>query len=162
MLRILADSGYRLLFRAGYGPARLWWRLRRPHHIGALVAVWAAHDRLLVVRQSYRPAWTLPGGGVRRGETPGAAAVRELAEEVGLEVRAAHLVPAVEVTGAWDYRRERVHIFELHLANEPRLRLDGREVVEARFVDWASLAGMALTSPAEAYATVATAARLER
>lgn len=31
--------------------------------------------------------WTLPGGGIQHGETPSAAAVREVAEECGLECR---------------------------------------------------------------------------
>lgn len=71
-------------------------------------------------------------------------------------------MPTLGVAGDWDYRRERVHIFELRLAVEPRLQLDGREVVEARFVDRATLAGMALTPPAAAYATVATMGGFKR
>jgi 8-oxo-dGTP diphosphatase len=148
----LADLAYRVLYRAGYGLARQWWRLRRPRHEGALVAVWAPGDRLLLVRVSYRAGWSLPGGSVRTGEAPSAAAARELAEELGLEADADRLVPAIEVTGAWEHRRDRVHVFELRLAHEPPLRPDRREVVRARFVSRAALARLRLSPPPAAYA----------
>ena len=35
----------------------------------------------------------------------------------------------------WDYRRERVRIFEVHLPAEPEFRIDNREILGARFVD---------------------------
>src|SRR3990167_11439219 len=44
--------------------------------------------RVVLVSHWYAPwAWTLPGGGVERGETPEQAAIREAREETGFEVK---------------------------------------------------------------------------
>ena len=44
--------------------------------------------RVVLVSHWYAPwAWTLPGGGVDRGETPEQAAIREAREETGFEVK---------------------------------------------------------------------------
>lgn len=60
-------------------------RLLSPTYaVGALVIVRRPNGDVLLVRQSYRPDWFLPGGLLQRGETPLQAAARELAEEVGL------------------------------------------------------------------------------
>src|SRR5258708_3641974 len=80
-LSSLLDLAWRTVYRLGFPLARVWWRLARPRHEGALVAVYVG-PALLLVRSSYRAGWQLPGGGVRRGETPEAAARRELAEEI--------------------------------------------------------------------------------
>jgi 8-oxo-dGTP diphosphatase len=147
----LADPVFRLVYRLGYEPARLWWRLRRPRHVGALVAVWTGDERLLLVRQSYRASWTLPGGGMRRDETPRTAAARELAEEIGIVAPPDHLVPALQVSGAWDYRRETVHVLELRLPDTPLVQPDGREIIATRFTAPADLARLALSPPTASY-----------
>ena len=128
------DWPWRLAYRIGFRAARLWWRLRRPEHGTALVAVWLG-GRVLAVRQSYRAHSSLPGGGIRRGEEPRDAARRELREELGLDVRPDDLVFAREMVVDWDFRREHVRVFELRLHEEPVLRIDNREIVAARFVD---------------------------
>jgi 8-oxo-dGTP diphosphatase len=87
----LINFAWRIAFRLGFRVARLWWRLTQPSHQGAMVAVYVG-SALLLVRSSYRAEWHLPGGGIRRGETPEAAARRELAEETGLCASA--LLPA--------------------------------------------------------------------
>jgi ADP-ribose pyrophosphatase YjhB (NUDIX family) len=53
--------------------------------VGAICAI--EHEgRLLLLRQSYRARWGLPGGLLQRGEPATSAAVREVREEVGLDI----------------------------------------------------------------------------
>ena len=54
--------------------------------VGAMCLIEDGEGRVLLVRQPYRAGWGLPGGFLKRGETPEACAVREVREEVGLDV----------------------------------------------------------------------------
>ncbi|KAF4411160.1 MULTISPECIES: NUDIX hydrolase [Streptomyces] len=45
-------------------------------------------DRVLLVDPTYKPGWEFPGGVVEAGEPPARAGVREVAEEVGIELDA--------------------------------------------------------------------------
>ena len=56
----------------------------RPTLLGVSAIAENEQGRVLLVRHSYTPGWTLPGGGVDHGEPPEAAMIRELREEVGL------------------------------------------------------------------------------
>ncbi|HVW81812.1 MAG TPA: NUDIX domain-containing protein [Mycobacteriales bacterium] len=58
--------------------------------------------RLLLIQRGQPPAagtWTLPGGRVEPGESPAAAAAREVAEETGLTVEVGALLAVVPVLG---------------------------------------------------------------
>ena len=146
----LVDLGFRIAYRIGFAAALLLWRVRRPRHHGALVAI-RVGGQILVVRQSYRRAMSLPGGGVGRREAPAMAARRELAEELGLRVPADDLRHVHTQTGMWDGRVDTVDFFELALTAKPDVRVDRREIVEARFVSEAELTAIPLTAPARAY-----------
>jgi 8-oxo-dGTP diphosphatase len=148
LLSTLVDFLWRTIFRVGFPLARIWWQLTRPQHEGAMVAVYVG-SALLLVRSSYRTGWHLPGGGVRRSEMPEAAARRELAEEIGLATSA--LRPAGAACGIWDGRRDRVHFFELRLAELPKLQLDNREIIAARLTSPEELHSLVLTGPVAAY-----------
>jgi 8-oxo-dGTP diphosphatase len=143
------DLALRVVFRLAFPVACCWWWLRRTQHEGALVAVYVG-SALLLVRSSYRRAWNFPGGSVRSGETPEAAARRELAEETGIQ--AGELVAAGVICGIWEGRSDCVHVFELSLpAGLPMLRLDNREVIDARLVSRDALRGIKLTGPVAGY-----------
>jgi 8-oxo-dGTP diphosphatase len=142
------DVVWRTALRLGFQLARLWWGLTHPSHEGAAVAIYVG-SALLLVRQSYRVGWHLPGGGIKHSETPEAAARRELAEEIGLVAPA--LIPAGIVHGMWEGRRDRVHFFELRLKEAPQLHLDNREIVAARLIRPSELSQLPLTGPLAAY-----------
>jgi 8-oxo-dGTP diphosphatase len=144
----LVDAVWRIALRVGFQLARIWWYLRRPHHEGALVALYVGTS-LLLVKSSYRDEWNFPGGSVHPGETPVAAARREMEEEIGISPQS--FVPAGGASGNWDGRRDQVHFFELRLDRLPELRLDNREIVAARLVAPEELHGIALTQAVVAY-----------
>jgi ADP-ribose pyrophosphatase len=62
--------------------------------VGAVILV---DDRVVLVRRAHPPMegqWTLPGGTVELGETLEAALVREMREEIGLDIEVG---PVIEV-----------------------------------------------------------------
>jgi 8-oxo-dGTP diphosphatase len=54
--------------------------------VGAICVIERGEGAVLLVRLSYRNSWGLPGGLLKRGETPQAAALREVKEESTLDV----------------------------------------------------------------------------
>lgn len=66
---------------------RYWFTFSNARVKGVRVIV-VDERRVLLVSHWYAPwAWTLPGGGVGKGESPEDAAMREVREETGLHVR---------------------------------------------------------------------------
>lgn len=61
-------------------------RLRRPVSLGVRLLALNAQNEILLVRHTYMPGLTLPGGGVEPGETTRGAAEREAQEEAGLQI----------------------------------------------------------------------------
>jgi 8-oxo-dGTP diphosphatase len=92
-------------------------------------------DRILLVKPTYTDAWNLPGGVVEAGESPSAAATREVREEIGLDVQLGALIcvdyrPPV-LGGRGDALR-----FVFHGGRLSRDQLDSIELAQAEISDW--------------------------
>jgi 8-oxo-dGTP pyrophosphatase MutT (NUDIX family) len=54
--------------------------------VAAGVLLFDEQDRVLLVDPTYQPGWEFPGGVVEVGEAPARAGIREVAEEIGIEL----------------------------------------------------------------------------
>lgn len=69
--------------------------------VGAVAVLRRPDGCLLLVDQRHSDGWALPGGLLRRGESAAAAVVREVSEEVGVDLDPATLpVPHAVVTAS--------------------------------------------------------------
>ena len=132
--RHAADALSRVAFRGAYSLAMAYWFVRRPETRGVLVAIWCG-PRVLLLQNSYKRQFSMPGGGPHRGESPEQTGARELREEVGLSVAPSELRQVFEARGTSEYKRDRCYFVELEVEAPPTLALDNREVVWAAFID---------------------------
>lgn len=88
-----------------------------PHRHVAVALLYDEAGRLLVQRRPDEAMlgglWELPGGKVEPGETPAAAVVRELAEELGVVAEAN--APAARVDHAYSHFKVTLHAFRCRL-----------------------------------------------
>jgi 8-oxo-dGTP pyrophosphatase MutT (NUDIX family) len=128
--RLLPPPLHRLGYRLAHWARKRWWRLSRARFAGCRVLAFDAEGRVLLVRHSYGSGgWMPPGGGLRRGEDPLAAAARELREETGCRLSGAWRLAVAEeaVHGGTNV----VHIVAGSAAGTPAP--DRREIVAAGF-----------------------------
>ena len=120
----------RLGYRWAYRGLRLYWLLRHPGTNG-VKCVLTDGDQILFVRHSYGPrGWDLPGGSIRPGEQPEAAARREMNEELGIAIH--DLVALGEFVVHSEHRDDHVHCFSAEL-RAPRLTIDRGELLTAEW-----------------------------
>ena len=144
------DRLWRLGLWVAYRVISVGWYVFRPHTRGVFIAVW--HNReLLVIRNSYRRWYALPAGGVRRGETPAHAALRELREEVGIAAEPEALHFAGDISTTFEFKRDRCSFFEVEFDARPDFCVDGREVIWADFLTPSAALKTRLAPPVRAY-----------
>ena len=90
---------------------------------------------ILLVHQTYRgeSVWTLPGGGIASGESPEAAAVREVREETSLDTRIVRLLysgPRKMGTGVYYCFLGHIVGGQPRLGKDPELSDDTQELHE--------------------------------
>ena len=124
---------YQIALKIAYRLAQVYWFLFRPTTFGVHVAIWH-NERLLIIKNSYRDYYSLPGGYIKRGEDPKAAATRECAEEVNLHIPAEQLTAAGKFFSDKEFKKETVFFFEVNLAQNAEFEVDAREVIWGKFL----------------------------
>jgi 8-oxo-dGTP pyrophosphatase MutT (NUDIX family) len=130
MPQFLPASLHRALLPLAHRVRHVWRRWRKAPIAGVSVIVTNLSGDVLLLKHSYGPdVWSLPGGGLGKGEDPLEAARREVREELGLEL------PRIEAIGTLEEELSgsphTAHLFAATCDRQPRP--DGREVVVARF-----------------------------
>jgi 8-oxo-dGTP pyrophosphatase MutT (NUDIX family) len=119
-------------YRVAHRMLRAWWFVVRPR-VQGVKCVLTDGDRVLLVRHTYgHHEWDFPGGGVRRGEEPLAAARREMEEELGVRLDG---LRAIGEISARPYRsRDRIHCFHAELG-AAGLTIDEAELATAEWFE---------------------------
>lgn len=118
------------IYKIGYHICRVYWYIVRPKAFG-VKGVLQYKQEVLLIRNSYGPkGWTFPGGGIKPGESLQKAVVREVKEEVGVEIHEPHYIGHYFTVR--EYKKDLVHCFISHVKSKQCV-IDNSEVAEAQW-----------------------------
>jgi ADP-ribose pyrophosphatase YjhB (NUDIX family) len=114
-------------------PIRIcYWFIFRPETKGAKCLIQYG-NKFLLIRISYgHKCWTIPGGGVDRGETFKQAAIREAYEEAGVKVFDADFF--YTYSQAIYYKQDTVEVYYAKV-DSPYFKIDNGEIMEANWFE---------------------------
>lgn len=113
-----------------------WYETLPKKRMGVGVLFFDESDRLLIVKPDYKDHWSIPGGTIDANESPRAAAIREVKEEVGLEVPGVRFLCIDYVHATPDKSENLQFIFHGGILTQEQIatiQLDGKELAEWRF-----------------------------
>jgi 8-oxo-dGTP pyrophosphatase MutT (NUDIX family) len=119
-----------ILYRIAYQAQLIYWAIWRPVTLGVNVLM-VRDDQVLLVRPAYKNGWTLPGGGLQRGETLAQAARREVREEVGFTLHELHLFGMY--TNLTATNSDHIAVFVSPAFTPPAARHHSFEIADYRF-----------------------------
>ena len=115
-------------------------RIPRGLTLGVRVVVVDGEGAVLLVRHTYMPGWHLPGGGVEPGETAEDAALREIAEEGGVDANERPALHGLYGSGP-PTRRDHVACYIVREWSHNTRRRPAYEIAEAKFFSLEALPG---------------------
>ncbi|HSX39178.1 MAG TPA: NUDIX domain-containing protein [Candidatus Saccharimonadales bacterium] len=95
---------------------KIYWFVFRPNTFGVECLI-QHENKILFIQNTYgRSWWHFPGGGINKNETPEQAAIREVKEEVDIEIINPQIITERETT--IDYKHDHVYIFATQVNSE--------------------------------------------
>lgn len=96
--------------------------------------------QILITKRNVAPycgLWVMPGGKVNCGESVGAATLREIKEEVGLDGKLGELVTFKESLPSQDnkFRHYVILYFQIHVSAKQSIQINTNEVAEVAWID---------------------------
>jgi len=105
--------------------------------MGSGVIIRNKKGEILLLKTSYKDHWEIPGGGVEENESPLQAAEREVYEEIGLNIKIKSCLVIHYRAGMKGQDENIMFVSDGGiLENLNKLKLDGKEIVEAKFVSF--------------------------
>lgn len=123
-----------LLFKAISLLRRCYWFIIRPTTYGVKVIALSG-DKVLLVKNRYDKYWYLPGGGIKKNESPEQCAQREIKEECGVVLKDLKIL-GVYVNNI-EYKRDQITLLCADISGESPTK--GLEIDELGFFDRKSL-----------------------
>lgn len=117
----------------------MWLFLRNSERTRAVLT--NEQGEILVVRGwvSSSSRWSLPGGGLHRGEKPLQGVLRETYEEVGVALEPEKLQSLGIISSTSKGLRLRLHVFTSQVTGSPELTLQRHEIAIARWLPLSEL-----------------------
>lgn len=105
----------------------------------AVAVITDATERILIARRSQHSAhgglWEFPGGKLEADESPSAALIREIKEEVGLDIIRSEFLGEINHV----YSHQQVSLLVYHVDHFEGTALCCEEQMDLRWVDFASI-----------------------
>ena len=96
--------------------ARIYWKIFKPTTHGARILI-VTDTKVLLVQPRTLGYWNLPGGGMHKHEDPEKAAIREIHEEIGIEIDSVDFLLGTYISSD-EGKRDTVYIFVKKVQNE--------------------------------------------
>lgn len=96
--------------------ARIYWKVFKPLTHGARILL-VTDTKVLLVQPRTLDYWNLPGGGMHKNEDPEKAAIREIHEEIGIEIDSVDFLLGTYILSD-EGKRDTVYIFVKKVQNE--------------------------------------------
>ena len=96
--------------------ARIYWKVFKPLTHGARILL-VTDTKVLLVQPRTLDYWNLPGGGMHKNEDPEKAAIREIHEEIGIEIDSVDFLLGTYISSD-EGKRDTVYIFVKKVQNE--------------------------------------------